>query len=332
MSARSTQLYHTPSLAARLNSRLTSQIYRFTHSSHYRHNERFWPHTRIVRDGNGRIKQFSIGDRQIPLVNGTLAGGSEGGACHLIAAGPSIKRIDYSALPIKTAFGVNGAIALAGQFEIPFRYYCIFDTGFIRGRPELVAEVLQRDLVLFTTPLCLWHLLRTFPREQLACRFFLVEDLRFKAGYPARTIAQALREDGSQGLSVHDANPELGFSADIGKGLFDGGTVAYLALQAAVWLGFESIYLHGIDITNASQTPRFYETSGQTLGTTLEEYFPIRIKPSFELASRICAARGVSVRNLSPDSALGNEIFPKIDWRTLCEPATQTLVGAGEQD
>ena len=51
--------------------------------------------------------------------------------------------------------------------------------------------------------------------------------------------------------------------------------------------------------------------------TRLDAEFASLIEPSFRHAAEVLRARGVRVENLSRVSALGEDIFPKVDWRSL---------------
>ena len=53
----------------------------------------------------------------------------------------------------------------------------------------------------------------------------------------------------------------------------------------------------------------------------LDENFCDFIEPSFRHASALLGRRGVDVRNLSMESALGEDIFPKLRWQTLVQGA-----------
>lgn len=304
-------------------SALLRLLFRATHAPDQRHSERLWPHGTIRRDPQGRIMTFRLYGREIPIENAALTQEAirqpRTGPVHMIASGPSVAQIDYTALQPSRVMGMNGSIALADRHALRFDYYCITDTGFIRKRPALLAKIVSRDLLLFTTPVCLWHILQYFPAASLACRFFLIERVGQPALLPTYSAAEAVaRADGT--LTLFDAARGLGYSADIGRGVFPGGTVAYESLQILAWLGFNDIYLHGIDLGNAASTPRFYETSDDTLPTTLHKQLTHEIAPSFRQAAAILRAKGVKVSNLSLISALGDDIFPKRDWHTLLTP------------
>jgi hypothetical protein len=293
-------------------------LYRHTHARAWRHNERLWPHVTIERDDHGDMRAMSYRGRPLPVVNGSLPRGMLDGDCHIVASGPSVADIDYGRLVLPHVMGVNGAIALAQRHPVAFESYCFNDTGFVRARPALVEQIVTRDLLLFTTPLCLWHVLQQFPADALRCRIFLVDNPLRRAFLPARDMAGLAREEPL--LTVFDEALALGFSHDLRRGWFDVGTVAYNALQAAVWLGFRTVYLHGVDLAGAAGVPRFYERAADRLPTTLEDYLDGHILPSFRQARPLLDARGVRLLNLSPRSALGSDIVGQADWRALVQP------------
>jgi len=273
---------------------LLRQVYRATHRRDQWHSERLWPHTRISRDADGRLEEMRFGRRQMRIANHSGSDAlklSLGNAVvHLIASGPSISDIDYSALRLGNVLGVNGAIALASRHSVKFTHYCITDTGFLRNRPDLVATILSQDLLLFTTPVALTHILHHFPYDKIRCRIFLLERVGEQALRP-REPAESAITHANGNLTLFDSTYGLGFSHDIRRGIFPGGTVAYEALQILSWLGFRQIYLHGIDLSNADHAPRFYENE--------ENKLPCHLTKQLE---RVI-----------------NDIFPIVDWRSLIQ-------------
>lgn len=301
-------------------------LYRYSHTAQWRHNERLWLHARIARDAAGRIERFAWRGRDVVLLHRAELGRPHGRTCHLIASGPSVAQIDYTALLLQNVIGVNGAIALTDRVPVRFSYYCILDAGFVRQRPDLARRVVACDLVLFVTPIVLARLLETFPNVAFRCRLYVVDDIVKRALQPAAS-RDALRADPALAAraAFFDEGECVGYSFDIDNGFFHGGTVAYFALQVATWLGFTDVYLHGIDLRNAASTPRFYETMDARVQTRLDADFAGMIEPAFRHASKVLRDRGVRVINLSRDSALGDDIFEKADWRTLTRASAPAL-------
>jgi hypothetical protein len=236
---------------------------------------------------------------------------------HLILSGPSVASIEYDTLPIKTAMGVNGSITLARKFDIPFRYYCIIDHWFARERSDLVREVVSRDLTLFVTPDVLRYIVQGVSPTQYRCRICVVELVSAPA-YGAAPAPQALRGLATRypGLNVFDADNALGYSFDLTRGVFDADTVAYVALQILVGCGVQTIYAHGLDLDDAKQQ-RFYGEGAKMQNSRLSRNYKRLIEPSFAQAAPLLTARGIKLFNLSRQSALSEQIMPKMDWREL---------------
>ncbi|WP_321885925.1 hypothetical protein [Paraburkholderia bannensis] len=310
-------------------------LYRYTHTRAWRHNERLAHGVTLERDAAGRLNGMRIRGRKLACVNDLMTGQPESSAalreCHLIATGPSVNTIEYRALPMQHVLGVNGAIALAAKQGVRFDYYCIVDTGFVRNRPDLVERVIAESLTLFATPLVLWHIAERFGIERIRCRVFILDDMLFPAGRRAPTPRELRAHYGPRALALFDAPQPLGFSLDLRSGVFDGRTVAYAGLQVLAALGFKRLYLHGVDMGATKRTPRFYESAGDMQPSYLDENFADFIEPSFRHAAALLARRGVDVRNLSLESALGDDIFPKLPWQSLAQSAVRAPVDTRER-
>lgn len=321
--------YIWPTRARRLSATFFKLLYRWTHSDAYRHNERLWHDVGITRDAEGCLAGISIGGHEIEVENARGLSIARTASCHLIATGPSVNDIDYDALDLDHVMGVNGAIALRDRHDIPFEFYCIVDSGFVRNRPDMVARVVREDLTLFTTPLVLWYIAQCLPLAQIRCRIFLIEDVQYPARKRSLRPRDLLDMQANSDAVLFDEAAPLGFSTNLKRGVFDGRTVAYTALQALVWLGFREVFLHGVDLGDAAHTPRFYETVDTMQPSSLDAQFDAVIEPSFRGASTLLGSLGVDVKNLSPQSALSTGIFEKVDWRTLRRtPAMRTSCAA----
>lgn len=59
--------------------------------------------------------------------------------------------------------------------------------------------------------------------------------------------------------------------------------------------------------------PRFYETDNDKLPTTLPDKVSSVVIPAFRHASNIMKSKNITVKNLSLESAIDNDIFEKVD-------------------
>ncbi|CAB3925249.1 hypothetical protein LMG26858_05716 [Achromobacter anxifer] len=297
--------------------RFVRKLFRVLRSRTQRHNQHLWPFVRIWRDQSGAICRFRAFGRSLPVT--PLAEGYDPAdtEVHLILSGPSVAQIPYDRLDIRAAMGVNGAIALAGKFNLPFKYYCIIDQNFVRDRIDLVREIVSRDLTLYVFPEVLRYIMQGIPQDMIRCRICIIELIAERA-YERRAAPAVLKRiaAASPDVQLLDAKLGMGFSFNAGLGVFDADTVAYAALQVLVSSGARKVYAHGLDLT-VQNGLRFYDEGQTPQSSRLARKFSQLIEPSFRFAAAQWRARGISVFNLSPVSALSADIIERADWQVL---------------
>lgn len=292
---------------------LFKQIYRYTHRRAFRHNENLWPFTHITRAASGEIRTLEYKGKTVPLVNLSELKDSAQGEVLLTATGPSTRSIDFSLLPNHIpVMGVNGAWHLSDK--IKFSLYTIVDMEFYDKKPDVIRSVIsQPDLILFTTMHGIAKILDRHGPE-LRCRLALIEDACYKIyqpKVPRSSIQQVWR--GITALRFHPQRHDICFSTDIRHGIFDAGTVVYWALQILMWLGFNTILISGLDMSNFNQ-PRFYETEQNKLPSWLENKVDDLVMPSFSLAANVLQQNHIRVVNFSLESAVPETIFEKVSF------------------
>lgn len=292
---------------------LFKQIYRYTHRRAFRHNENLWPFTHITRAASGEIRTLKYKGKAVPLVNLSELKDSAQGEVLLTATGPSTRRIDFTLLPkCIPVMGVNGAWHLSDK--IKFSLYTIVDMEFYDKKPDVIRSVIsQADIVLFTTMHGIAKILDRHGAE-LRCRLALIEDACYKIYQPKvakNAIQQAWR--GVPALRFHPQRQDICFSTDIRHGIFDAGTVVYWALQILMWLGFKTILISGLDMSNFNQ-PRFYETEQDKLPSWLANKVDDLVMPSFSHAANVLQQNHIRVVNFSLESAVPETIFEKVSF------------------
>ncbi|MBI3311434.1 MAG: sugar glycosyltransferase [Serratia liquefaciens] len=288
------------------------QIYRYSHSRPYRHNENLWPYVKIGRAASGEIIALHYKKQIIPMVTLSALKDSCQGPILLTATGPSVSTIRFNDIPDMPAMGVNGAYSLSQQ--VNFHFYVIVDMGFIDRRPDIIENIIQApDLILFTTVHGVAKIIDRFQLAAVKCRFTVVEDAAYKI-YSPKITPPALwghyRDDPNVCFSATDKS--IAFNHDIRNGIFDAGTVVYWAFQIIAFLGFKQLFIVGLDMNNF-QLPRFYETPENQLPTLLPEKVDDLIIPAFSHASDRMKISNITVRNFSLESAIDSSIFEKVD-------------------
>ena len=292
---------------------LFKQIYRYTHRRAFRHNENLWPFTHITRAASGEIRTLKYKGKAVPLVNLSELKDSAQGEVLLTATGPSTRSIDFTRLPKSIpVMGVNGAWHLSDK--IKFSLYTIVDMEFYDKKPDIIRAVIsQPDIVLFTT---MHGIAKILDRHgsALRCRLALIEDACYKIyqpKVPRSAIQQVWR--GVTALRFHPQRQDICFSTDIRQGIFDAGTVVYWALQILMWLGFKTILISGLDMSNFNQQ-RFYETEQDKLPSWLANKVDDLVMPSFSHAANVLQQNHIRVVNFSLESAVPETIFEKVSF------------------
>jgi hypothetical protein len=131
-----------------------------------------------------------------------------GGRCVIIGNGPSLKQTDLTLLEGEITFGLN-------------RIYLMFgDLGF-----ETTFHVVVNELVV----------------EQCA------EDFRrIKAPLFTTTLNRVFLE-GADKTAYMNRLSGPSFSCDVSRGIWEGATVTYVAMQLAYYMGFSEVILVGVD-------------------------------------------------------------------------------------
>ncbi len=281
-------------------------IYKTLTPKAYKHNRRFWPLYQVKRNANGDLQEVYF--NKILVSTNTTAILNTNKRCMLIATGPSIKTLDQEIFKKNDIdyIGVNGAISLN---EIKFSRYIIIDHNFIESRFDLVQKVLDTNCIFFTTPRCLDAILRKVDFKNIACQIKTIETI--KDNVIEVFLNKEMRIETNKEYFFFRNN--LGFSENIFSGVFDYFTVAYVSLQIINNLGYEQVYIAGLDMNNFNK-PRFYENIEDKQSTLLDIHTH-DVLNAFNTAALFFKEKEVCVFNLSKHSAV--DAFEKIDCNNI---------------
>ncbi|MEN5304371.1 lipopolysaccharide biosynthesis protein [Pseudomonas sp. TWI628] len=241
------------------------------------------------------------------------------GPVFIVASGASAKGFPlqhFAGVPMIT---VNGAISMFADHGVRPYFYVCTDTGFAQQQPELYAKAVRLSQRLAIWP----DEVDTLPEPINGQVFPLakaarssLQDLLFN---PDPLLVRSRVLWGSRSRSV-------GFSKDLSLGFFDARTVAYAALQLAYHLGFNQVFLVGVDLDQA--VGRFYETPGQAASRChLDESYERRILPSLKLMADRVVNEHFAVYNLSATSKIPAAVIPKISL----DQAERLILGRASQ-
>nr|WP_258167235.1 sugar glycosyltransferase [Scandinavium goeteborgense] len=288
---------------------LTKQIYRYTHNRNMRHNENLWPYVKINRSKFGDIIELFYKKRKVELVDLSSLANSFSGSILLTATGPSVKETDFTQRPNDTmSAGVNGAWHL--QSQLNFNFYFIVDMTFIDHHKSILKEICASEkIVLFTTVMGIVKIIELLDEQKITCRIAIIEDICYQTYKPSLKPIDIKRNCSDYPkITFSQSHPDIAFSNDIRKGVFDAGTVIYWALQTICFMGFDNIYIAGLDLNNFSR-PRFYEDLENMRPSYLQNKLDEMVFPALQLASEVLGRENISVINLSPQSSVPESTF-----------------------
>jgi hypothetical protein len=213
----------------------------------------------------------------------------------IICNGPSLKQIDMRRLKDEITIGCNGIFLMYDQIGFRPTYYTVEDTLVAEDRANEINAMRGTTKMI---PLDLNYCLK--PDEDTIFINF-----------------------------VRDYNKKIPeFSSNFARHVFWGGTVTYLGIQLAYYIGCREIYLIGLDHS--------YQVSGNVKGTIITsqeddvnhfhpDYFGRgyrwhlprvdRMEIAYSQAKKFFDERGVTILNASAETKL--DIFPRISYEEL---------------
>jgi hypothetical protein len=229
-----------------------------------------------------------------------LRDSGRGRRCFLIGNGPSLNRLDLEPLAREVSFGVNGIFLKFDELSFRPTYYVVEDDLVARDRADVING-LTGMCKLFPRYLAPW--LHPSP-DTIYMNVIL--DYRDYAGFPE-------------------------FSTDAARCLWVGGTVTYLNLQLAFYMGFDPVILIGVDcdydvradeveahgVELVSKAPDRNHFHPDYFGAGFRFHDPMvgRMLRAYARAREVFERHGRRVWNASAGGRL--EVFPRIDYASL---------------
>lgn len=223
-----------------------------------------------------------------------------GKRCFIIGNGPSLNKVDVNKMAGEATFGVNGIFLNFEKMSFTPTYYVVEDALVAQDRAPQINQ--------------LRGMRKMFAR---AYRDLLLPD-------EDTTYMNVIYD-----YSSYDDFPE--FSRNAAKCLWVGGTVTYLNLQLAFHMGYDPVYLVGIDHSYAVKQEK-NDVEGKVLTSRDNDenhfhpdYFGkgyrwhdpnvARMEMSYHKARRVFEANGRHVYNATLGGML--EVFERVNYADL---------------
>lgn len=222
----------------------------------------------------------------------------KGKRCFVVGNGPSLNQIDMTLLKDEITMGSNRAFLGFEKWGFSYDYWMVQDRILADQNADEFCERLSDDIVKFVP----YTILKHFDNSKL-----------------------------KNAVPVHmDYTKQCSFSNDPAA-LHEGFTVTVGLLQIAAIMGFEKIYLVGVDHNYEIPTDNVNEDrkwSGQGLSNHFSEEYTnhangqvwempdiVKMTKAYDAAASWAAENGIEILNATPGTKL--ESFPKVDFNSL---------------
>lgn len=243
------------------------------------------------------------------------------GDVFIFASGKSAQNFPVSKYVDKKFICVNGSVRFFIDNNIKPFAYIFNDEGFLKSSLDLVLSAIKVSSYIFMPRELYVKFVEGYLSDsKLKEKVFFIE----RVGRPYKGLIVSdkifyfkniLNKDYVYSFSLlSNRKNRIGFSRNIESGYFCARTIPYVAIQLAYYLGFNNVFMIGLDLS--SNVGRFYDKENP-LPTTLDKDYDRYIYPSFELAAKRVFNKSFMVYNLSLDSKLPETIIPKITLNDL---------------
>ena len=221
-----------------------------------------------------------------------MKGAYKGERCFIIGNGPSLTVEDLEKIKREKSFSSHRIYKIYNETDWRPTFYCIQDYILTQQSEKEISKM---------------------PENSVSIVGKLV-----KNKYPC------MKNFLSVGLKFYDFYPNLPeFSKDVCKGIIEGGSVTYMCLQLAVYMGFKEIYLLGIDHSySATLDPdgKVQHHDGVKDHFSEEDNItnvPVLYKSTlaYEAAKKYADEHGIRIYNATRGGKL--EVFERVDFDSL---------------
>lgn len=163
----------------------------------------------------------------------------KGKRCFIVGNGPSLNKMDLSFLKDEYSFAVNGIFYKTREMGFKPTFYTVEDTHVMMDNVEAINEY-DTEYKFFPT------IYKKFLKNRKNTIFF--------------NMNRGFYEESSDNYCI----PR--FSSDCSKRLYCGQSVTIINLQLAFYMGFEEVYLIGMDFSYV--IPKEFEVDGNNITST----------------------------------------------------------------
>ena len=278
---------------------------------HHWHMRNIRPTLKIVNNKDDSRSVYYKGRKIFQTIATEKLSKINGDSLFIIGSGPSIKSTNMDLLKEgKNIFCVNGSIAVKDIYGLQVSYYIALDDSFLENRLNDVIDAIQSDIICFIS-LAGIKLIAEYDISILENKknIYIIENYYEQYGFSFNEKLNRVGKKVPVAKESLSSKRPIIFSQNLEDGIFIGGTVIYSALQIAAAIGYEKIYILGMDLGFSKGQERFYKENSPE-NTRYHEELKDIIIPQMKLAKNVLANQ-VQIYNLSLESKLPSTVFEK---------------------
>lgn len=243
------------------------------------------------------------------------------GVCLIVGAGPSLRDVDVRTFAAFDAIALNGAIVKYTQSGLAPRHHIMMDHKAFETHLDYAHAGLESGALCYYPYLGVASLFLDDAAHLGRTNLRLIESIDKKYDQP-RLNPTAFYEQHHRlpGVYMSPEHPDrrgtIGFNAQGEAGFFTSNTVAVPAVQLALYLGYRTILLMGLELGYDGHT--HFNDAQQGRNELMASYDP-DIKVCFELGNKACEDLGAEIYNLTPQSLLSADIAPRLSLQDALE-------------
>ena len=269
------------------------------------------PILKIVNNNDGTRDVYYKGRKIFQTISMEELSKINGNSLFIVGSGPSIKSTNMELLKKEeNIFCVNGSIAVKDVYGLQVSYYIALDDSFLKNRLHDIIDAIQNDIICFIS-LSGIRLIAEYDISILENKknIYIIENYYEQYGFSFNEKLNRVGKDVPVAEESLSSKRPIIFSQNLEDGIFIGGTVIYSALQIAAAIGYEKIYILGMDLGFSKGQERFYKEKSPE-NTRYDEELKDIIIPQMKLAKNVLANQ-MHIYNLSLTSKLPSTIFEK---------------------
>lgn len=273
--------------------------------------------------GDTGKEQLLLNDTALPLESFESCHRKYSGPVFIIASGPSVLDFPIEKYRNYPMIAMNGSICCLQENNVQPLFYLCDDIGVVAAHKEAFRLGVENAKYCCLGDRVIFNAQQQIPGIFDGRKIYMMQRVnRFLGGTAVsdRRFAWCARSNPDFEVEwslFNQKKNRIGFSRNLCKGYFNGRTIAYSAVQLAYHLGFDKIFLVGVDMGGKAEQFYFCEAAGSMGRSRILEDFPKYILPSFDLMSRKVINKSFSVFNLSASSRIPSTIVPKINIASL---------------